>query len=258
MAEDVQIYELKKMDLKNAIVIDGFPSVGLVSSIVANFLITELRLEQIGILDAPNFPVVSLIKNSEPHHPVRIYAGSKLSSRGDGDKVVVFTSELQPPPNMVKLIAITMLDWIEEQRCSLLVSPEGLVIENGGPEERRGEMKVYGVGSTKKARELLVEPNVFPFTEGIITGIAGVLLNEGKIRDFDVICLLAEAYQDIPDARAAAKVIEVLDRILLHTKLDAKPLYDEALRIEKELQRIREKSKSTKSTAPPPTSSIYR
>ncbi|MEM3396149.1 MAG: PAC2 family protein [Thermoplasmata archaeon] len=257
MSDDVQIYELKKMDLKNAIVIDGFPSVGLVSSIVANFLITELRLEQIGIIDAPQFPVVSLIKNSEPHHPVRIYAGSKTTSKGDGDKLVVFTSELQPPPNMVKVIATTMLDWIEEQKCGLLVSPEGLVIEDGSPEERRAEMKVYGVGSTRKARELLVEPNVFPFTEGIITGIAGVLLNEGKIRDFDVICLLAEAYQDIPDARAAAKVIEVLDRILLHTKLDAKPLYDEALRIEKELQRIREKSKTQKAVAPP-TSSIYR
>jgi uncharacterized protein len=257
MYEDVRIYELKKMDLKNAIVIDGFPSVGLVSSIVANFLITELKLEQIGILDAPQFPVVSLIKNSEPHHPVRIYAGSKLSGRGDGDKIVVFTSELQPPPNMVKVIANTMLDWIEEQKCGLLVSPEGLVIEDGGDEDSRAGMKVYGVGSTKRARELLVEPNVFPFTEGIITGIAGVLLNEGKIRDFDVICLLAEAYQDIPDARAAAKVIEVLDRILLHTKLDAKPLYEEALRIEKELQKIREKSKTTK-TVPPPSSSIYR
>ncbi|MEM4293393.1 MAG: PAC2 family protein, partial [Thermoplasmata archaeon] len=169
MSDDVQIYELKKMDLKNAIVIDGFPSVGLVSSIVANFLITELRLEQIGIIDAPQFPVVSLIKNSEPHHPVRIYAGSKTTSKGDGDKLVVFTSELQPPPNMVKVIATTMLDWIEEQKCGLLVSPEGLVIENGSPEERRAEMKVYGVGSTRRARELLVEPNVFPFTEGIIT-----------------------------------------------------------------------------------------
>ena len=47
--EDIVIYELEKMNLKGAVVIDGFPSVGLVSSIVANFLINTLKLEQVGI-----------------------------------------------------------------------------------------------------------------------------------------------------------------------------------------------------------------
>ncbi|MBI4415698.1 MAG: hypothetical protein HY557_01780 [Euryarchaeota archaeon] len=39
-------------------------------------------------------------------------------------------------------------------------------------------------------------------------------------RDFDVITLLSEAHPDYPDARAAARVIETIDKLLLHTELD--------------------------------------
>ncbi len=45
----VEIFELKKMDLKNAVIIDGFPSVGLVSSIVANYLIALLKMADRGM-----------------------------------------------------------------------------------------------------------------------------------------------------------------------------------------------------------------
>ena len=72
--EEIKVYELRKVDLKGATVIDGFPSVGLVSSIVANYLINFLKLEQIGIMDSVYFPTVSLVRNSEPLNPVRIYA----------------------------------------------------------------------------------------------------------------------------------------------------------------------------------------
>ena len=47
--EDVSIVELKKEDLEGATVIDGFPGVGLVGSITANYLINTLKLEQIGL-----------------------------------------------------------------------------------------------------------------------------------------------------------------------------------------------------------------
>jgi len=52
--EALSITELKRMNLKDATVIDGFPSVGLVSSIVANYIVNSLELEQIGILLAQN------------------------------------------------------------------------------------------------------------------------------------------------------------------------------------------------------------
>ena len=67
---------------------------------------------------------------------------------------------------------------------------------------------------------MLQDQNIPLFTEGVITGVAGVLLNEGKSRDFDVISVMAEAHPDYPDASAAAKVIETIDTMLLHIHLD--------------------------------------
>ena len=109
LMEEIKVYELKKMDLKGATVIDGFPSVGLVSSIVANYLINFLKLTQIGIMDSVYFPTVSLVREAEPLNPVRIYAGEKITSaEGESDQIVAFISEFQPPPNLVKPIAHTI------------------------------------------------------------------------------------------------------------------------------------------------------
>jgi uncharacterized protein len=275
--EEIKVYELKKVDLRGATVIDGFPSVGLVSSIVANYLINFLKLTQIGIMDSVYFPTVSLVREAEPLNPVRIYAGEKISSsEGGSDQIVAFISEFQPPPNLVKPIAHTMLDWAEEQRCKLLISPEGLVIDKGEDEEEEGgapqpeeeepqevdengePVDVYGIGSTLKARELLQSHNISLFTEGVITGVAGVLLNEGKSRDFEVVSIMAEAHPDYPDARAAAKVIETIDKMLLHIQLDAKPLYIEAEKIEGQLKSIHAQAKPSKSRKPAYSPSIYR
>ncbi len=242
---EVRIYEVKRTDLEGAVVIDGFPSIGLVSSIVANYLIDTLHMTQIGIVDSSAFPTVSLVRDGEPQHPVRIYSGLTPTRRPgqNPEKIVAFISEFQPPPSLVFSLGRVIMDWIQDQRCSLLVSPEGLVVEKedehgdaGGPDI--GNVRVYGVASTRRARELYIEPNVTPFQEGVITGVAGVFLNEGRRRGFDVLTFLAEAHPDYPDARAAAKVIETIDHVLLRTTIDPIPLYHEAERIEQQLLSI--------------------
>jgi uncharacterized protein len=249
-ADGVRIYEVKRVDVEGAIVIDGFPSVGLVSSIVANYLIDTLEMEQIGIVESPAFPTVSLVRNGNPQHPVRIYAGHPPSTKGGpvADKIVAFVSEFHPAPAIIHPLATAILDWVQEQRCSMLVSPEGLVVDRPSPPAsphrsmKLADVKIYGVASTQRARELYIEPNMSPFTEGVITGIAGVLLNEGRRRGFDVLTFLAEAQADYPDARAAAKVIEAINRILLRSPLDPVPLYHEAERIEQQLLTIQRRA----------------
>ncbi len=250
MPEDIEIYELKRMDIRGATVIDGFPSVGLVSSIVANYLINTLKLTQIGIMDSVYFPTVSLVRDGVPNNPVRIYAGEKVGTGpASMDQIVVFISEFQPPPNLVKPIASMMIDWAQDQRCKMLVSPEGLVIDRESveiDESDETDLGVYGIGSTDWMRDELKKNGVNEFTEGVITGVAGVLLNEGKRRDFNVATLLAEAHPDYPDARAAARVMELINKFLLHIDLDVKPLYQEAERIETQLKSIHKQTSETK------------
>ncbi|MCI0497005.1 MAG: PAC2 family protein [Thermoplasmata archaeon] len=296
---DIKIYELKKMDLTGAVIIEGFPSVGLVSSIVADYIITALELEQIGIIDSERFPTISLVRNGTPHNPVRIYGGS-VGKEG-GTKLVVFISEFQPPQGMIRAITSTVLDWMQEQKCTLLISPEGFVlgepsgggdredadeedIDDGGDmapaempdalhsslgspgpsgdeeiterlakaiDEMRQSIITYGVGSTDSANALLDKYNVPRFEEGVISGVSGVLLNEGKRRGLQVLCLLAEAHPDYPDARAAAKIIETIDSILLKIELDPMPLYAQAIAIEKHIQLAQKVSEARKGLAAP-------
>src|SRR3970040_868410 len=111
--DGIQIYELKRMDVRGATVIDGFPSVGLGSSRVATYLITALNLTQIGIMDSVYFPPVALVRDGQPMNPVRIYAGPKMDDR---DQIVVFFSEFQPPPKLIKGIASTVLHWAQDAR----------------------------------------------------------------------------------------------------------------------------------------------
>jgi len=257
-----------------------------VSSIVANYLVNALELEQIGIMDSNFFPSISLIRKAQPLNTVRIYASERVTGhdQDEVDQIVVFISEFQPPPNLIRPIASAILDWAQEQRCSMLISPEGLVIERGedegseggGGSEAEGQpgatmsaedmeangaesrsVELFGVGSTDAARKLLEDHNISMFQEGVITGVAGVLLNEGKRRDFNVLSLLAEAHSNYPDARAAAKIIEVLDRLVLNIHIDPKPLYKEAEQIELQIKSIRSQAKASKVMKAPPQPRMY-
>src|SRR2546426_9553356 len=100
--DGIQIYELRRIGLRGATVIDGFPSVGLVSSIVANYLINALNLVQIGIMDSVQFPTVSLVRDGEPMNPVRIYGGAEQEGRG---QLLGFIFEVQAPPDPLKASA---------------------------------------------------------------------------------------------------------------------------------------------------------
>lgn len=228
---DLQVHEFEDVDLTGATIIDGFPSVGLVSTITANYLIDVLELKQIGIMDSKYFPTVSIVRNGVPLYPVRIYAGKG---------VCVFISEFQPAPKLIRPIAETILAFAKRKGAATIISPEGLVLDQEGEEEK--EVAVYALGSTPATRDMLKEHGIEQFGNGIITGVSGVLLNLGKKENINAISILAEANPNYPDARAAAKVIEAIDKLLPGIKIDVKPLYTEAENIEKTLRMMQKQA----------------
>ena len=63
--DDIEIYEYRRLDLRDSFIIDGFPSVGLVSTIAASYIVAALDMELIGVMDSVYFPTVNagLIKS---------------------------------------------------------------------------------------------------------------------------------------------------------------------------------------------------
>jgi uncharacterized protein len=237
-----EIRELRKIDFKNAVVLDGFPSVGLVSSIVSNYLVALLQLEYVGFIDSPNFPAVTVIRESVPMAPARLYA------RGDaqpGDtQLAIFTSEFQPHSDITKPLGEKVIQWAVDNRCKLIVSVGGLVIEREVDEKKQvadeaSEVAVYGIASTPRAQKYLDASDVEPFVEGIITGTSGILLREGKKRGFDVVILLTEARQNIADAKAAVLLMAAIDQMVLKMNLELGPLIKEAEALENQLRTLK-------------------
>ena len=149
MSESIKIHEISKQKLKGAVLIDGFPSVGLVGTIVANFLINTLKLEQIGIIDSPKFPAISVVKDGEPHSPMRLYAGEQICNDGTCNQVVVCVSEFTPPTEITKDLVNALLDWAEKNGCTKVISAEGF---NSGPKEEGQKNEIYGITSTSGSR----------------------------------------------------------------------------------------------------------
>ena len=251
--EDVEIIDFEDIDLRNAIVVAGFPQIGLVSTIVANYLIDALDLKQVGALNSSQFPALAVVHTREPLSPVRIYAGMSKT----GEKIAVFVSEFKPKSHLISSLSSTILNWVCEKGCNLLISPEGMVV--AGNEDKLSDKEniadVYAIGSTEKARSMLGEKSIPQFKNGIIAGVSGVLLNMGKQAGFDVIAILAEAHPDIPDARAAASLLNVIAAIV-GVEIDIGPLYDEAGRIEKQLQKFHKQTRPMESSRVPQPS-IY-
>ena len=253
--EEVEIVELKKMDLRNAVIIDGFPSVGLVSSIVANYLIALLKMEYIAVMDSNLFPTVSLIRNSEPLGPARVYARPNL--KPGEQQVVVFSTELQPSANLLRPLGTAIIDFAQQQRCRLIISAGGLIVEGDEEEGDGGEVAVYGIGSTESAEKLLAEADSKPFTEGVISGTAGVLLNEGRRRGIDVVTLLAEARPNMADARAAALILSAIDQMIMHLSLNVEPLCKEAERLEAQLKVLHKDAEKKSKDSSQPVAGYY-
>ena len=237
MLEDVEIVDFEEMNLTDATVIAGFPSIGLVSTIVANYLIDAFGLRQVGALNSPHFPTLSVVHTGEPLSPVRIYGGTLET----GNKIAVFVSEFKPKPNLINSLSDSIMNWVKKKKCKLLISPEGMVVEGKSTEEEK-IVEAYAIGSTENARKMLQAKEIPQFKNGIIAGVSGVLLNKGKHENFDVISILSEAHPNYPDARAAASAINVIAAVI-GVEINVGPLYDEAERIEKQLQKFHKQAK---------------
>ncbi len=240
--EEIEVYEYEKMNLENAFVITGFPTIGLVGTIANRFIIHELKLKLLGAFLSDYFPPVTVVSNYEPLPPIRIYAGEKkCGPNSKCEQLVVILSEFVPHFATLRPLANKMIEWCKENNCETIVCIEGFNLR-----EKTEDVPLIGVGSTDETKEMLKKYGVELMQEGMVSGLSGILLYEGKRRNFDVACLLAGTHADYPDAKAAAKILEVVNKMLPEIEIDPEPLYRQAEEIEKQIKANIEKAKPTR------------
>ena len=207
---------------KNATIISGFPGFGLVVTITTEFLIKHLNAVPIGKIRVDEVAPVIAIHNGEPVEPLGIFYDKKYK--------------------LIILHALGGIDGIEWKLSDLIVKTakeldvkEIVSVEGVGSNNPTAESKAFYLGS----KNVLKQKGVDKLQEGIIVGVTGALLLR---KDVNITSIFAETHSQLPDSRAAAKVIEVLDKYL-GLKVDYKPLIKNAEKFESKIKEVMDKKK---------------
>jgi uncharacterized protein len=222
--------------MKGGIVIDGFPSAGLINAIASECLMRSGGTELYAIIDSPDFPPLSIVNQYSPQFPARLHVNKNL-------KVAFFVSEFNINPTIQSAMARTILNWARENECKMIISASGLVTSESPDVKGQGvahEQPIFAVASTPSSLEIIKDHGFVPLRAGSIRGIPAALLNEGSLTGQDVIVLLANIMTDVPDFRAAALISTALTKLVPGLSCDIAALDREAQEIETKMKQIRE------------------
>ena len=242
MTNELFVHEYKHLKLDRAMVVIGFPSIGLVSSIAANFIVKQMKLEKVAAIISDDFPPYSIVHEGNIIPPMRIHAGSRICDE-KGEKcehLVVITSEFMPPPNLLRPVVDLIIEWGRKNDANTILTLEGINMGDN-PEQK----EILAVATGERCKSMLSTYGLKEFNEGMVSGLSGVMLSEGDRLNQDVICLLGPARVDYPDARGAARLLEQVAKLLPELKLDPEPLFKEAETVERELRSNLERMKSS-------------
>lgn len=233
MERDIVFRQIEELDCSKPMVIVSFPTMGLVGTLAAGYIVRQLKLKRVGTFNSDRFVPTAVINDGVPSPPVRMF-GSKRECAPDElcNEIIVIMTELPIPMDMVKPMSDAILNWCKEKNTNVIVALEGANTQLP-PDE---EPKIYAVGTTDLAKELIEKHKLEGLMEGMVGGVSGALLYEGEEKKKDVLCLLAEANVQLPGAMGAAKMVEIIGRMLPELKIDPKPLFEEAKELEDQIK----------------------
>src|SRR5437879_8162331 len=140
-------------------------------------MLSNLKVDQVTALASADFPSLSMVYAKKPKFPARVYASQD-------PKIAIFICEMPLPMYTHRPVAYALLKWAKDHQCRWIVPLEGLPAEPESP--MPADPPVWGIGSTDRARAELDKRGIQQLESGMITGVTGVLLNEGRWRNADV------------------------------------------------------------------------
>ncbi|MCW7076537.1 MAG: proteasome assembly chaperone family protein [Candidatus Syntropharchaeales archaeon] len=233
--KDVEVVNIKSVELESPIMIEGLPGVGHVGKLVGEYLISELGAEKILEIYSPHFPPQIIVKADGDIQMVRneIYA-----YRSDDIELLILVGDHQSNTNEGHyLLTEAFLDIAQSYNVKRIYTIGGYgigqlvekprVIGAANRVELVDEMKSYGVEFSES------EPG------GGIIGVSGLMLGIGKRRGIDAVCLMGVTSGYLVDPRSAQSVLKILTKIL-GLKIDMGALEERGKEMETIVARLRE------------------
>ena len=228
------IRELKKVELKNPIFLEGFPGLGMVGSITTKYLVKQLKAQKFAVLHSPHFPYHVIVSKKGG---ARLLRGEFYFWKNDtsGNDLIFLTGDSQPQTIEGQFeVANSILDFVEKKKV------ETIITIGGYRNEVEGTPKVVAVSTNPSLFEKAQKAKARSGESGTpIVGTAGLLLGLAKFRKIDALCLLGETRGYLPDPKTAKVIIEVLQG-LLGIHVDLKSLQEEIKRSKEILGRMQD------------------
>ena len=218
---EVECCKIVSENVEDAVILEGSPELGLIGNILGWLLVEELNMKQIGHIDSKYFPPLAVLYKGVAMHPFRIYST---------DRIVLFLSDFIVPPIVAYDMANAIVEWAEKNNSKEIITFNSIVVRE----------KTQGVAAAANSEEELkrlgeLQLPILPF--GNVSGLSGTLLTRSIIKNIPATCLFAEVLNQYPDPRAAATVVDVLNR-MLNIEVNAEPLLKEAEEIEARLKEL--------------------
>lgn len=211
---------------KNVTIIEGFPGFGLIGTIATEYLIENLKAELIGEFEYTDLPATAAIHKGKLVKPMAVFYAKKYN-------LVILHTILNVKGHEWK-IAEAITDLIKKTKAKEIISLEGVASMMSDTDEH----KIYSFGSKK------LQALGQPIHESVIVGVTAALM----LKHENVSCIFAGTNSQLPDSKAAAKVIEVLDKHL-GLAVDTKPLLKQAEEFETKLKGLMKNTQETTSQA---------
>ncbi len=209
---------------QNVTIIEGFPGFGLIGTIATEFLMEHLETEKIGSIEVDEIPAMIAIHQHKVIEPISIHYNKKYN--------LVLIHAINIGKGMGWKLAKIIGELARTLKAKEIISLEGV----GSPHP--GESRIFFYTTKDGGRSKQLETIAKPLNEGIIVGVTGALL--AKNVSVPIVALFAEAKSSLPDSKAAAEIIKVLD-VYAGLKVDYKPLLKQAEAFEQKLKKIMEK-----------------
>lgn len=236
---ETTIIEKKHVKMKNPILIEGLPGIGLVGKIAADLLIDQLKAEKVADLYSPHFPhQVIMQKNGV----MRMIKNRFYYAKGKKNDFLILVGDVQAVTSEAQYeVTGKMLDYAEKKGVKLTITLGGY-----GTGKVHDKPRVFGIVSNKPMVEEYKKYGIiFGESKGSIIGAAGLLLGMGKLRSMPGICVMGETHGGFVDAKSAQSVLEVLCK-LLEVKVDLKKLDSRAKEGEKFAKKMEQDAMAAK------------
>lgn len=200
---DDPICENLKSQEKSPLFIIGFAGVGLIGTILANELVEQLKMKQIGHILSEDLPPITVFYDGVLKHPFRLYYQEKYN-------LVVSLCEVPFNPGSYSDLARTLMNWalqqgIQDVICIQGMADESLVI--------RDTPSPVFAAAEKEILEKILTHGVQRPPKGLIMGAEAAILNECLNNRLNGAVFLTPANPHLPSPEGAAAILEKMSEL---------------------------------------------